>query len=142
MTLELSNVNNLPTELVNYIYEFNSAYIDYVSKYEIYTWDDFYEIIENTYRITDCIERVYKIVKIIEPTNIELAPNEWADGAYRDYNPRRTYFWDDDDEVTDYSGYNKALIGFLQRCDNLIYTNNEYYSKLNYINDIYKMLLE
>lgn len=140
MTLELSNVNNLPTELVNYIYEFNSAYIDYVSKYEIYTWDDIYEINENTYRIADCIERVYKIVKIIEPTNIELAPKEWT---YRDYYrtyPGRTYFWND--EVTDYSGYNKALIGFLQRCDNLIYTDNEYYSKLNYINDIYKMLLE
>ena len=140
MTLELSNVNNLPTELVNYIYEFNSAYIDYVSKYEIYTWDDIYEINENTYRIADCIERVYKIVKIIEPTNIELAPKEWA---YRDYYrtyPGRTYFWND--EVTDYSGYNKALIGFLQRCDNLIYTDNEYYSKLNYINDIYKILLE
>ena len=139
MTLELSNVNNLPIELVNYIYEFNTAYIDYVSKYEIYTWDDIYEINENTYRIADCIERVYKIVKIIEPTNIELAPKEWA---YRDYNrwyPGRTYFWD---EITDYTGYNKALIGFLQRCDNLIYTDNEYYSKLNYINDIYKMLLE
>lgn len=68
MTVELSNVSNLPEELIDYIYEFDKQYIDYINKYDILSWDKIEESIYENIESFDLIERIDEIISKINPS--------------------------------------------------------------------------
>ena len=69
MTLELSNVNNLPEELVRYIYEYDKSYIDYMNKYDILNWETLEDGIYENIESRNLIERIDEIISKIETHN-------------------------------------------------------------------------
>tara|TARA_Y100000992_G_C21229069_1_gene474510 strand:- start:307 stop:729 length:423 start_codon:yes stop_codon:yes gene_type:complete len=139
MTLELSNMNDLPPELVRYIYEFDKPYIDYMNKYDILSWeiieDSIYENIESR----NLIERIDEIISKINPSIYTFKPGKWLYQDYIKMHPGKRYFWSDD--CTNYGRYNEKLLEFLQACDELIYTDEKYYRRLSSINELYALIL-
>ena len=139
MTLELSNMNNLPPELINYIYEFDKPYIDYMNKYDILNWETLEDSIYENIESRNLIERVDEIISKINPSIYTFKPEEWMHYDYFKMHPGKKYFWND--ECTDYNKYNEKLLEFLQACDELIYTDEKYYSRLSSINELYALIL-
>ena len=68
MTLDLSNMNNLPPELINYIYEFDKPYIDYMNKYDILNWETLEDGIYKNIESRNLIERIDEIISKINPS--------------------------------------------------------------------------
>ena len=139
MTLDLSNMNNLPRELINYIYEFDKPYIDYMNKYDILDWDIIEKSIYENIESRNLIERIDKIISKINPSIYTFNREKWMYADYIKMHPGKKYFWND--ECTDYNKYNEKLLEFLQACDELIYTDEKYYSRLSSINELYALIL-
>jgi hypothetical protein len=140
MTLELSNVNNLPEELVRYIYEYDKPYIDYMNKYDVLNWETVEESMYENIESCVLIERIDEIISKINPSIHTFKPEEWMYYDYIKMHPGKKYYWSD--EGTDYNKYNQKLLEFLQACDELIYTDDKYYSRLSSINELYALILE
>ena len=140
MTLELSNVNNLPEELVRYIYEYDKSYIDYMNKYDVLTWEIIEESMYENIESRDLIERIDEIISKINPSISTFKPGKWMYYDYIKMHPGKRYFWCD--ECTNYGRYNEKLLEFLQACDELIYTDDKYYSRLSSINELYALILK
>jgi hypothetical protein len=139
MTLELSNMNNLPPELIDYIYEFDKPYIDYMNNYDVLSWDIIEEIIHENIESSDLIERIDEIISKINPSIYTFKPEKWMYHDYLNMHPGKIWFWND--ECTDYNKYNQQLLEFLQACDELIYTDEKYYNRLSSINELYALIL-
>ena len=139
MTLKISNMNNLPPELINYIYEFDKPYIDYINKYDILSWETVEESIYENIESRNLIERIDEIVSKINPSIYTFKTEKWMYSDYYKMHPGKKYFWND--ECTDYNKYNEKLLEFLQACDELIYTDEKYYSRLSSINELYALIL-
>lgn len=139
MTLKINNMNNLPLELINYIYEFDKPYIDYINKYDTLSWDKIEESIYENTESCNLIERIDEIISKINPSIYTFKPEKWMYYDYFKMHPGKKYFWND--ECTDYNKYNEKLLEFLQACDELIYTDEKYYSRLSSINELYALIL-
>ena len=141
MTLEISNMNNLPPELINYIYEFDRPYIDYINKYDILSWEKMRKRLRTrTYYRPSFIVKAHQIIQKINPSIYTFKIEKWMYYDYMKMHPGKKYFWND--ECTDYDKYNEKLLEFLQACDELIYTDEKYYSKLSSINELYELILK
>jgi hypothetical protein len=139
MTLELSNINKLPQELVKYIYEFDKPYIDYMNKYDILNWEIVEESIYKNIESRNLIDCIDEIISKINPSIYTFKPEKWMYYDYLKMHPGKIWFWND--ECTDYNKYNEKLLEFLQACDDLIYTDKKYYSRLSSINELYALIL-
>ena len=139
MTLEISKMNNLPPELINYIYEFDKPYIDYMNKYDILNWETLEDGIYENIESRNLIERIDEIISKINPSIYTFKPEKWMYQDYLKMYPGKKYYWSD--ECTDYNKYNQQLLEFLQACDELIYTDEKYYSRLSSINELYALIL-
>lgn len=139
MTLELRNIDRLPEELVRYIYEFDKPYIDYINNYDVLNWKTVEDSIYENTESCDLIESIDEIVSKINPSVYTLKREKWMYYDYIKMHPGKRYFWCD--ELTNYGGYNEKLLEFLQSCDALIYSDEKYYSRITYINDLYKLIL-
>ena len=139
MTLEISKMNNLPPELINYIYEFDKPYIDYMNKYDILNWETLEDGIYKNIESRNLIERIDEIISKINPSIYTFKREKWMYQDYLKMYPGKKYYWSD--ECTDYNKYNQQLLEFLQACDELIYTDEKYYSRLSSINELYALIL-
>lgn len=139
MTLKINNMNNLPLELIKYIYEFDKPYIDYINKYDILNWETLEDSIYENIESRNLIERIDEIISKINPSIYTFKPEKWMHYDYFKMHPGKKYFWND--ECTDYNKYNEKLLEFLQACDELIYTDEKYYSRLSSINELYALIL-
>ncbi len=140
MTLDLDIVTQLPPELVKHIYEFEKPYIDYINKYDVLKWETLEDgIYEKTESSSSFIEDVDKIISKINPSIYAFNPGKWMYYDYIKMHPGKKYFWND--ECTNYNKYNEKLLEFLQACDELIYTDEKYYSRLSSINELYELII-
>lgn len=139
MTLELRNIDRLPEELVRYIYEFDKPYIDYINNYDVLNWETVENSIYENIESRNLIERIDEIVGKINPSIYTFKPEKWMYYDYIKMHPGKKYFWCD--ELTNYGGYSEKLLEFLQACDNLIHTEEKYYSRLSSINELYALIL-
>ena len=139
MTLELSNVKNLPEELIRYIYEYDKSYIDYMNKYDILSWEIIEESMYENIESRNLIERIDEIISKINPSIYTFKPGKWLYQDYIKMYPGKKYYWSD--ECTNYGRYNEKLLEFLQACDELIYTDEKYYRRLSSINELYALIL-